>query len=325
MTRGAWVSLVIGLLGLVLLVLTVLWSTGQINVPGPLGALQKVPEDEFNQEMGQSSFTGGQGLARAFRDRLLASIWKQQLVTITVHVALCDSRLSKVPNPNQGRGDSPKDNLYWGAMFGVETFFSRQSDWTLLRPEPGREPHVLRRVVFLRRVAPTEEWRQRGVNKPFDICLMAQAWAGPYAAEAMRAALMDAIGQRPPRVIEIAGRKLLFGSGSDLIGYLGYNALKDGHNILPSSTENLPKAEPCGVFFICASSEEYFGRSLRQLGLYPVLLTTQHIIPEAYVLYGLTEALAAGQIEGGFAMKAAQEYARYQGLRPTEARRIFVQ
>jgi hypothetical protein len=324
MTRGAWVSLLLGLLGLALLVLTVLWSTGQINIPGPLGTLRTVPEDALNQETGQSSSTGGQDLGRAFRDRLLASIWREQLITITVHVALCDSRLSKVPNPNQGRGDSPKDNLYWGAMFGVETFFARESEWTLVYAGAGRDPHVLRRVVFLRRVTPTEEWRQRGVTKPFDICLLAQAWSGPYAADAMRATIADALGDKP-RIIEVAGRTLSFGSGSDLVGYMGYNALKDGHTILPGSTENLPKTGPRGVFFICASSEEYLGRGLRPLGLYPVLLTTQHIIPEAYILYGITGALAAGQIENGFALRAAQEYARYQALRPTEARRIFVQ
>jgi len=325
MPKRLWVSLAMGSAGLLLVVTSVLWSTGRIDLPGPFRTLRTVPRDDRSGEMGPSSAVSVPDRGREFRERLLASIWREQLITVTVHVALCDSRLSKVANPNQGRGDSFRENLYWGAMYGVETFFSRQGDWKFVHADAGRDPHVLRRVVFLRRASPTEEWRQRGVTKPFDICLLAQAWAGPYAADAMRAALNDGLGAKPPVVIEIGNRRIPFGSGSHLVGYVGYNALKDGHTILPNPNEDLPKPEARGIFYICASSADYLAIPLRQLGLYPVLLTTQHITPEAYVLHGLTETLANGQIETGFALQAAQEYAHYNRMVPNEARRIFVQ
>jgi hypothetical protein len=324
-TRHLWLSIVVGLLGVALLVTVGLWSTGLVSLPGPLATLRSVPEEDQEEEASPSKGSTVQDRAREFRDHLLGSIWRDHLVTLTVHVALCDSRLSKVANPAQGRGDSPKDNLYWGAMYGVEKFFERQPEWSLVYADTGREAPILRRVVFLRNVNPTPEWGQRGVTKPFQICLLAQAWPGPRAADAMRTALAEAIGARPPQIIQVGERKLRFGSGSDAIGYMGYNAIKDGHAILPGATEAVPKTEPRGVFFICSSSAEYLGVGLRQLGLQPVLLTTQNIAPEAYVLYGITEALASGQIEGGFAAQAAQQYAHYKAIPLNQARRLFTQ
>lgn len=314
-----------GLLGVALLVVAVLWSTGQLHLPGPLATLRTVPEQADEADVGPSSVPARLDRGREFRERLLNSIWREQLVTITAHVALCDHRMSKVANPAQGRGDNYRENLYWGAAYGVETFFSRQSDWSVLGMDSGTEAPIMKRVVFIRSVNPTNEWRQRGVTKPFEICLLALAWPGPRAADAMRATLNDALGLRPPRVINIGGRKLTFGSGSDLIGYIGYNALKDGHNILPRPAATQPKPEPRGVFFICPPTPGDLSTDLRVLGLQPVLLATQYITPEAYILYGLTEALAAGQIEGGFALHAAQQYAHYRAMALSEARSIFTQ
>src|SRR5262249_55809842 len=50
---------------------------------------------------------------------------------IHVLVALCDNeRQGIVPVPARiGDGDDPANNLYWGARFGVKTFFKRANDW----------------------------------------------------------------------------------------------------------------------------------------------------------------------------------------------------
>ena len=63
---------------------------------------------------------------------------------------------------------------------------------------------------------------------------------------------------------------------------------------------------------------------MQRLGLHPVLLTTGPIIPEAYILYGLTEALAAGDIEHGLTDQAADQYARFRKLDPKATRPLFV-
>ena len=49
-------------------------------------------------------------------------------------VALCDNQFQGiVPVPARiGNGDDPANNLYWGAAFGVETFFRKAKEWSLL-------------------------------------------------------------------------------------------------------------------------------------------------------------------------------------------------
>jgi hypothetical protein len=311
--------------GLVLLVGTVLWSTGVIELPGPFADLRAVSEKDPGGIRGRLALPVAQDRGREFREHLLASIWRERMITITVHVALCDRR-SKVENPTLARGHDWASNLYWGAMYGVEGFFKKRPEWGEPKYVESRRSArpVLRRVVFLRRVLPTPAWQQRGVTEPFEICMLAVAWFGPLAADAMRATLMDALGQSAPRIITIGDRTLRFGSASNLVGYVGYNAVKDDPSILPHPDEPLPRPDPRGVFFISPSSAESLGGTLQRLGLHPVLLTADDITPEAYVLYGLTEALAAGQIATGLADKAAERYAQYKKLDLKRARRLFV-
>src|SRR5512143_1123153 len=55
---------------------------------------------------------------------------------IHVVVALCDNvHQGIVPVPARiGNGDDPGNNLYWGAAFGVRTFFSKSTDWKMTGP-----------------------------------------------------------------------------------------------------------------------------------------------------------------------------------------------
>ena len=57
---------------------------------------------------------------------------------IHVFVALADNvNQGIVPvSRSLGDGDNPKTNLYWGAAFGVKTFFSKNPDWQLLSVVP---------------------------------------------------------------------------------------------------------------------------------------------------------------------------------------------
>ena len=54
--------------------------------------------------------------------------------TIHVFVALCDNdNQGIVPVPSKlGNGQDPKNNLYWGALYGVKTHFKNSKDWTLV-------------------------------------------------------------------------------------------------------------------------------------------------------------------------------------------------
>ena len=48
-----------------------------------------------------------------------------------------------------GNGDNPATNLYWGAAFGVKTFFGKSKDWELVsRKRRTRSPAILERLIF---------------------------------------------------------------------------------------------------------------------------------------------------------------------------------
>ena len=53
---------------------------------------------------------------------------------VHVLVALCDNKYQGiVPVPAfLGNGEDAQKNLYWGAAFGVKTFFSKSANWTKL-------------------------------------------------------------------------------------------------------------------------------------------------------------------------------------------------
>ena len=68
-----------------------------------------------------------------------ASAEKNSVTVIHVFVALCDNiHQGIVPvSATLGNGDDPARNLYWGAAFGVKTFFTKSKDWQLIDCRPG--------------------------------------------------------------------------------------------------------------------------------------------------------------------------------------------
>src|SRR6267142_5363718 len=91
---------------------------------------------------------------------------------IHVFVALCDNvNQGIVPvSASLGNGDNPATNLYWGAGFGVKTFFSKSKNWQLVETIPGPDPSVLERLIFK--------------HKQRDIYLIADAYRGKEIAQA---------------------------------------------------------------------------------------------------------------------------------------------
>src|SRR5215510_8669695 len=74
---------------------------------------------------------------------------------IHVFVALADNvNQGIVPvSASLGNGDNAATNLYWGAAFGVRTFFSRNKDWELISVVPNPSARILERCVFKHRRA----------------------------------------------------------------------------------------------------------------------------------------------------------------------------
>ena len=92
---------------------------------------------------------------------------------IHVFVALCDNiNQGIVPvSATLGNGDNPNTNLYWGAAFGVKTFFSKSRDWELVSETKNPAPRILDRVIFKRRGA--------------DVFIVADAYQGKEISQAI--------------------------------------------------------------------------------------------------------------------------------------------
>ena len=74
-----------------------------------------------------------------------------QTKTIHVFVALCDNdNQGIIPVPSSlGNGQDPKSNLYWGAMFGIKSFFRYKSDnWEYIKSLGKIDAEILERILF---------------------------------------------------------------------------------------------------------------------------------------------------------------------------------
>lgn len=181
---------------------------------------------------------------------------------VHVVVALCDNLYQGiVPVPLAiGNGQNPATNLYWGAAYGIKTFFSRQPEWVLVGRQSGPAPRVLERLVF----------ELKGRN----LYLVADAWDGKEIKSATATFLEYAAGGREETIIlgPAAGRpsELRAGGRAGLVVYVGHNGLMD------FSLDSFPQSASTGrrdaAVFACLS-RDYFLEALQQAGARPLILT----------------------------------------------------
>ena len=228
---------------------------------------------------------------------------------VYVVVALCDNvNQGIVPvAPALGNGDDPERNLYWGARFGVKTFFRRGRDWQLLSETRDPRPKVLERLVFK--------------HKRVDAYLVADAYRG---AEIKQATLdfLEAAAGASRQTVSVGGETygLSRGASRHLVAYVGHDGLMDFE--LPRPPKKADDRERDAVVLACAS-RQYFTAPLREAGARPLLWTTNLMAPEAYVLGAALEGWLAGEPGEQVRERAAQAYHTYQRCGLNAARGLF--
>jgi len=257
-----------------------------------------------------------------FEDLLVNRIRNDGYLTVTIHTALLSSpRNSK---DQFRRADQPDTNLVWGALYGVDTHFPNAAKWQRILSDDGDgKSHILRRSIFKKTSRPTEHWAARGITEPFDVYVLALAWHGQHAMEAMQAPVRDA-ACHIERIINADGRRLRFGGDSVILGYAGENAL------LGEYVDPIAAAHPCklneirGIFYLCSRSAIVLHMPMIDAGFYSVLFTRDSLPPEAYTINGIMDALLIGDLDRGFTDSAAAQYQRYQkGVGMEKARALF--
>lgn len=230
-----------------------------------------------------------------------------------VIVALCDNEHQGiVPVPAAlGDGARPSSNLYWGARYGVRTYFQRSAEWQALAVTPSTDARVLERALFRREIVRDG---RRG-----DVFLLAEAWNGEHIAAAIGHFLEMNRGEHV-ETLRIAGREIEAGGLAHLTVFVGHDGLMDfDAPVLPRSP--IRPAAHASVVLACMS-DHFFAPLLREHSV-PLLTTTGLMAPEAYTLDAALTAWFSGDAPDRVRDAAAQAYARYQKTSVQSALRLF--
>lgn len=231
--------------------------------------------------------------------RLQQKIAAVQPLVVHAMIALCDNEHQGIVPVNERLGDgaNPRTNLYWGALYGVSHHFGRAESWQLLETQENVSAVVLERKIFSR-VMPN------GTR----VILVADAYRG----DAMKACLVDffdAVSGRKSEEVRVVKDAFGIFGAADLIVFNGHNGLMDYYNLrFLRSADQLPRE----VAVIGCASEGYFNPHLKIAGGYPLLMTTNLMAPEAYVMEALVNNWALGKDGETIRKSVGAAYHKYQ-------------
>ena len=222
---------------------------------------------------------------------LLGSLVGAETKVIRIFTALCDNEhqgIVKVP-AKIGNGDKPSDNLYWGAMYGVKTWFSKSKSWEKVDSHKVNKV-ILERIVFKRKGA--------------DVYLVAEAYRGREMKKCLNAyfaSLTDKFndGASLKRLgVDLAKTKLSI--------FVGHNGLMDFK--LPVTKGN----GRLDAMSFCCKSKPFFTARIKATGSKPYLLTNGFMAPEADSISAAIDGWLLGNTPEGVARRTGAAYHQYQ-------------
>lgn len=225
-----------------------------------------------------------------------------------VLVALADNRYQGiVPVPAAiGNGDDPVRNLYWGAAYGLKTFFQKSAEWERVGPCKVGKNAVLERCVFRHR---------RG-----KVYMVADAYRGREIKRAVEDFFAFAAGRVFEEVPLGDSDSIRAAGDSELVAYVGHDGLMDFR--LERYQYAADNRRRDAVIIACAS-KSYFATALRWTGAKPLLWTTGLMAPEAYVLEAAIAGWAINESDQQIRRRAAEAYDKYQHCGARAAMRLF--
>lgn len=244
------------------------------------------------------------------KERLAEKIKNKEDLFVHVFVPLCDNEHQGIVpvSKNLGDGFNPSSNLYWGALYGVKTHLKKHRDWSLTKTikKPYDNDIILERVIF------------KKVSNGQNVYLVADAYRG----DKMEDCLMDhanSIAGKSKDNISIDDLKINIRGNADLLFFNGHNGLMDMEIPIIENTDSIKKD---AVAIACAS-HGFFTQHLPYSGGYPLLMTTNLLAPEAYVLEAIVSEWAKGSDGKIVADAAGRAYNQYQKCGYKGARRLF--
>lgn len=229
---------------------------------------------------------------------------------VHVLVPLCDNEHQGIVPVSKSLGDgfNPRTNLYWGALYGIKTHLKKHKDWTLIYSEKDidNEGIILERVVFKKSLG--------GRN----IYITADAYRGDKMKECLLD-YMNALAGVAQETLTIDEQKINISGNADLIFFNGHNGLMDMDVPIIENKDGIKK----DAIAVACASHGFFTRKLEYAGGYPLLMTTNLLAPEAYVLENVISEWAKGTEGVSVADAAGRAYNEYQNCGYKGARRLF--
>jgi hypothetical protein len=209
--------------------------------------------------------------------------------TIHIFVALCDNEHQGIVpvSAELGNGDDPAHNLYWGAYYGVRSYFARSKEWSMVSEIAHPRAFVLERCVFQHN---TEE-----------VFVVADAYQGKEIRNAIVDFLNAASGNEEEQQLFILDGDTLtlnVRGSADLLAYIGHDGLMD-FDIAPSPVH-------------------------AEAGASPLVWTTGLLAAEAYPLKAAIDGWILNESAEQVRMRAAEAYNKYQKCGLNAAKHLFV-
>lgn len=230
---------------------------------------------------------------------------------VHVFVALADNQNQGIiPVPAVlGNGKDPQRNLYWGAAYGVKTYFKASREWQLVWSGRPSNQAILERCVF--------KARQE------DVFLVADAYEGSQIKLAVTNFLSAASGINKETLsikLNSVDVPLNIGGDADLLVYVGHDAFMDFQ--IPRITGTNGSKTRQTIILACAS-KPFFAPYVRETGAQPLLWTTGLMAPEAYTLKAALDGWIAQEDNQAIRRRAAAAYDKYQRCGSRAALRLF--
>jgi hypothetical protein len=238
----------------------------------------------------------GQSMDKSGKKLKNVDTFDQSTKTIHVLVALCDNTYQRiVPVPEKiGNGQDPDQNLYWGAGYGVRTYFNKSKEWKLLKTEK-KDSIRMERLIF-----------QNVSNKNY--YLVADAYDGQYIKNCTKDFLYSSSGQLKD-VITVNHTKIGIYGNSRLVSYVGHDGLMDFQ--LSESFKNTDgKTRDCII--LACYSKKFFSPLLRETKANPLVWTSHLMAPEAYILHDALTGYIRNETGEQIRNRAALAYSKYQ-------------
>jgi hypothetical protein len=233
---------------------------------------------------------------------------KNSAKIIHVLVALCDNENQGiVPVPAfLGNGEDTVKNLYWGAMYGVKTYFSKSKSWTKLDTIANPKENVLERIVFK--------------HKTQNVYLVADAYKGSKMRETIDDFFSATTGEKLENV-KVGNETLQILGSANLVTFIGHNGLMD----FKFERELIKKDEvQRDAIILACASRNYFAEHLKKTNAQPLVWTSNLMAPESYILHDALDGWIIGETNVQIQTRAAAAYAKYQKISLKSAQKLLV-